>query len=62
MYKRQALSGKPPNKRKPPLGVSYVDGDWLYDEFKGDNGVKTLDVEESPLKSIFDAIRKAFGG
>jgi penicillin-binding protein 1A len=61
-YMRQALSGKPPNKRKPPLGVSYVDGDWLYDEFKGDNGVKTLDVEESPLKSIFDAIRKAFGG
>jgi penicillin-binding protein 1A len=61
-YMRQALSGKPPNERKPPPGVSYVDGDWLYDEFKGDDGVKTLDVEESPLKSIFDTIRKAFGG
>ena len=61
-YMRQALSGKPPNERKPPPGVSYVDGDWLYDEFKGDDGVKTLDVEESPLKSVFDAIRKAFGG
>ena len=61
-YMRQALSGKPPTERKPPPGVSLVDGDWLYDEFKGDAGVKTLDVEVSPLKSIFDAIRKAFGG
>lgn len=61
-YMRQALSGKPPTERKPPPGVSYVDGDWLYDEFKGDEGVKTLDVEVSPIKSIFDAIRKVFGG
>ncbi len=59
-YMRQALSGKPSNERKPPPGVSYVDGDWLYDEFKGDAGVKTLDVEESLLDSIFDTIRKAF--
>jgi len=61
-YMRQALSGKPPSEKKPPPGVSFVDGDWLYDEFKGDEGVKTLDVEVSPLKSIFDAIRKVFGG
>ncbi|MBI2306306.1 MAG: PBP1A family penicillin-binding protein [Rhodocyclales bacterium] len=61
-YMRQALSGKPISERKPPPGVSVVDGDWVYDEFKGDDGVKTLDVEVSPLKSIFDAIRKAFGG
>ncbi|HXE37668.1 MAG TPA: PBP1A family penicillin-binding protein [Azonexus sp.] len=61
-YMRQALSGKPPSERKPPPGVSFVDGDWVYDEFKGEEGVKTLDVEVSPLKSIFDAIRKAFGG
>jgi penicillin-binding protein 1A len=61
-YMRQALSGQPPTERRPPPGVSFVDGDWLYDEFKGDDGVKTLDVEVSPLKSIFDAIRKAFGG
>lgn len=61
-YMRQALSGKPISERKPPPGVSFVDGDWLYDEFKGDEGIKTLDVEVSPLKSIFDAIRKAFGG
>jgi penicillin-binding protein 1A len=61
-YMRQALSGKPASERKPPPGLSNVDGDWVYDEFKGDDGVKTLDIEVSPLKSIFDAIRKAFGG
>jgi penicillin-binding protein 1A len=61
-YMRQALSGKPPTERRPPPGISFVDGDWLYDEFKGDEGVKTLDVEVSPFKSIFDTIRKAFGG
>jgi penicillin-binding protein 1A len=60
-YMRQALSGKSPSERKPPPGISYVDGDWVYDEFKGDDGVKALDVEVSPLKSIFDAIRKMFG-
>ncbi len=61
-YMRQALSGKAPSERTPPPGVSLVDGDWLYDEFKGEEGVKSVDVEESPLKSIFDTIRKAFGG
>ena len=61
-YMRQALSGKPPTERKPPPGLSFVDGDWVYDEFKGADGVKALDVEVSPIKSIFDAIRKAFGG
>ena len=29
---------------------------------KGDEGVKALDVEVSPLKSIFDTIWKALGG
>ena len=61
-YMRQALSGKPLSERRPPPGVSFVDGDWLYDEFKGDEGVKALDVEVSPLKSIFDTLRKVFGG
>ncbi|OMG56516.1 penicillin-binding protein [Azonexus hydrophilus] len=60
-YMRQALSGKPPSERTPPRGVSYVDGDWYYDEFIGDAGVKALDVEVSPLDSVFDAIRKVFG-
>jgi penicillin-binding protein 1A len=61
-YMRQALSGKPHHERTPPPGLSHVDGEWLYDEFKGDEGVKALDVEMSPLKSIFDSIWKALGG
>jgi penicillin-binding protein 1A len=61
-YMRQALTGKALTERTPPPGVSYVDGDWVYDEFAGDAGVKALDVEVSPLDSIFDAIRKMFGG
>jgi penicillin-binding protein 1A len=61
-YMRKALSGKPPTERKAPPGVSFVDGDWVYDEFKGDDGIKSLDVEESPINSIFDAIKKVFGG
>jgi len=60
-YMRQALAGKPASERNPPPGVSYVDDDWLYDEFTGDAGVKALDVEVSPLDSIFDAIWKVFG-
>jgi penicillin-binding protein 1A len=61
-YMRQALTGKPTSERKPPPGVSYVDDDWVYDEFRGDDGIKSLDVEESPIDSFFDTIRKAFGG
>ena len=61
-YMRQALSGKAPSERTPPPGVSFVDGDWVYDEFKGDEGVKAVDVEVSPIKSIFDTLRKVFGG
>jgi penicillin-binding protein 1A len=44
-YMRQALAGKPINDRKPPAGVSFVDGDWLYDEFTGEAGSKALDIE-----------------
>jgi penicillin-binding protein 1A len=47
-YMRQALAGKPISERSPPAGVSFVDGDWLYDEFNSDTGVKELDVESLP--------------
>jgi penicillin-binding protein 1A len=60
-YMRQALAGKPAHERNPPPGISYVDDDWYYDEFIGDAGVKAVDVEVSPLDSIFEAIRKVFG-
>ena len=60
-YMRQALADKLARDRNPPPGVSYVDDDWYYDEFIGDAGVKAVDVEVSPLDSIFEAIRKVFG-
>ncbi len=47
-YMRQALAGKPVAERSPPAGVSFVDGDWLYDEFNNDSGVKELDIETLP--------------
>ncbi|MBS1144021.1 MAG: penicillin-binding protein [Proteobacteria bacterium] len=50
-YMRQALAGKPVADRKPPAGVSFVDGDWQYDEFIGDTGIRTLDIETPPPMS-----------
>jgi penicillin-binding protein 1A len=47
-YMRQALAGKPVAERSPPEGVSFVDGDWLYDEFNNDSGVKELDIQTLP--------------
>lgn len=47
-YMQQALAGKPINERTPPAGVSFVDGEWLYDEFNGDAGIKTLDMDALP--------------
>ena len=44
-YMRQALSGKPKSERTPPPGVSFIDGDWFYDEFKGDSGIKSMDMD-----------------
>ena len=47
-YMRQALAGKPVAQRAAPPGVSFIDDDWVYDEFNGDSGVKELDVESLP--------------
>ena len=44
-YMRQALSGKPLSERTPPPGVSFINGDWMYDEFNGDGGIKALDMD-----------------
>ncbi|MFZ2268112.1 MAG: penicillin-binding protein 1A [Azonexus sp.] len=49
-YMRQALAGKPVSERTPPAGVSFVDGDWLYDEFNGEAGVKGLDMDAAPAE------------
>ena len=34
-----------------PEGVSFVDGDWAYDEFVGDAGVRTLDIVAPPAET-----------
>ncbi len=47
-YMRQALAGKPVAERPAPPGVTFVNGDWLYDEFNGDSGIKELDIESLP--------------
>lgn len=44
-YMRQALSGKPVSEKTPPPGVSWSGGDWQYDEFNDEAGIKTLDIE-----------------
>jgi penicillin-binding protein 1A len=44
-YMRVALHGKPPNTMPAPPGVSYVAGDWLYDDFKATGGVTSLDLD-----------------
>ena len=44
-YMRVALHGKPLNTMTPPPGVSYVAGDWLYDEYKETGGVTSLDLD-----------------
>ena len=44
-YMRVALHGKPLSTMTPPPGVSYVAGDWLYDEFKETGGVTSLDLD-----------------
>ncbi|UCV16665.1 penicillin-binding protein 1A [Quatrionicoccus australiensis] len=60
-YMRQALAGKPLSERTPPAGVSFVDGDWMYDEFNGEAGIKTLDIT-APSVQPNDAIIQPLSG
>ncbi|GGC81023.1 penicillin-binding protein 1A [Undibacterium terreum] len=47
-YMKQALSGKPETQRALPEGVSFMDGDWMYNEFSNGIGIKTLDMDVPP--------------
>ncbi|MCB4361595.1 penicillin-binding protein 1A [Quatrionicoccus australiensis] len=60
-YMRQALAGKPLSERAPPAGVSFVDGDWMYDEFNSESGIKTLDFD-APLAPTIDKIMQPLSG
>lgn len=47
-YMRQALMNKPVTGRPVPDGLVQSDGEWLYEEFSGDNGIRELDMENDP--------------
>lgn len=47
-YMRQALTNKPVAERAVPNGLVQSAGEWLYEEFSGDSGVKDLDLEVAP--------------
>jgi len=47
-YMRQALTNKPVAERAVPNGLVQSAGEWLYEEFSGDSGVKELDLEVAP--------------
>ncbi|MFT4192649.1 MAG: penicillin-binding protein 1A [Comamonas sp.] len=48
-YMQTALKGVPVREYAPPTGVTYVNGDWAYDEYAWDGGVKTLGMTEGQL-------------
>lgn len=47
-YMRDALRGKQEIERPVPAGLVQVDGDWMYHEYAGGNGVQELDVPSAP--------------
>jgi penicillin-binding protein 1A len=53
-YMRVALKGKPEIGIVTPPGVSQVDGDWVYDEYAGSAGIRSVDVEEQ--KGFWDRL------
>lgn len=61
-YMRQALAGKPLSERTPPAGVSFVDGDWIYDEFNGEAGVRGLDMDVPAAPTIDKIMQPLSGG
>jgi penicillin-binding protein 1A len=53
-YMRVALRGKPEAQRPIPDGIVQVDGDWIYQEYAGDNAVRSVDVEDN--RSFWDKL------
>ncbi|NGZ84652.1 penicillin-binding protein 1A [Duganella aceris] len=47
-YMKVALPGRPPRDTPVPVGLTQVDGEWLYDEFTGDAARHTLDIDQTP--------------
>jgi penicillin-binding protein 1A len=64
-FMQHALRGVPVQEPAAPEGVQPIDGDWVYDEFAGDNGVTSLGLDEAPQapnederKSILDLFKR----
>ncbi|MES2296702.1 MAG: PBP1A family penicillin-binding protein [Pseudomonadota bacterium] len=48
-FMRVALARQPQAERRVPEGVSQVDGDWVYDEFKDGGAVRSIDLDDAPV-------------
>jgi len=47
-YMKVAMQSRPPQQRPVPVGLTQVNGEWLYDEFTGDAARHSLDMDEEP--------------
>jgi penicillin-binding protein 1A len=59
-YMRVAMQSRPPQERPAPVGLTQVNGEWLYDEFTGDAARHSLDMDEEP--SGAENVEPATGG
>jgi penicillin-binding protein 1A len=46
-YMKVALQSRPARDVSVPIGLTQVDGEWLYDEFTGDAARHSLDMEDA---------------
>jgi penicillin-binding protein 1A len=53
-YMREALRGLAPFQRPVPTGVVQSNGDWAYEEYIGDNAVRSVGVEDD--RSFWDRL------
>lgn len=58
-FMQYALKGKPVEEATPPEGVVNLNGEWFYDEYAGDSGVRELSGEPSVPNSATDEEKKS---
>jgi penicillin-binding protein 1A len=51
-YMENALKDVPESEIGPTEGVVRVGGEWFFDEFAGEGGVKSLGLEDQPVLSV----------
>jgi penicillin-binding protein 1A len=64
-YMQHALRGVPVQELEPPEGVMSIDGEWVYEEFAGHNGITSVGLDEVPQlpneeerRSILDLFKR----